>query len=107
MRTAVARTASDPQNITPSIDLHIEFPLRISQLHFGEIKPDERIGGAFNGEIDDATGESSQDAGMAEAVASCEGVEVGSGKVGEGSVEREMVGGGSRRARDDDDDDGG
>lgn len=44
---------------------------------------------------------------MAEAVASCEGVEVGSGKVGEGSVEREMVGGGSRRARDDDDDDGG
>lgn len=60
--------------------------------------PNEGIGGAFNGEIDDAAGESSQEAGMAEAVASSKGVKLGTGNVGEGSVEREMVGGGGRRA---------
>lgn len=43
---------------------------------------------------------------MAEAVASFEGVKLGRGKVGEGSVEKEMVEGDSRRAGDGDGDDG-
>lgn len=46
---------------------------------------------------------------MAEAVASFEGVKVGRGKVGEGSVEKEMVGAGgdNRRAGEGESNDGG